>query len=327
MNFKYKNKVKQALAAVLAAVLLTGLTGCSKGLPIGSEVDETKAYTKAQSMIIVATERNRYQQAYTGQIWSVELPDGETFETYLLGQAQEFLQEMKLMNLLAKEKEIIITGAEKEELRRLSEEYYQSLTKDDIAYMGVTEDDVRTMYEEYFLSNKVVRELTKDMNLEISDSEAKVITIDQIVLSDGTTAEDVLAQATAEGADFDAIAREYSEDQTIRRQLGRGEASGAIEKAAFSLAAGEISQVVEDSGRYYIMKCISDYDEDATQDRKDNLYQQRKKEAFGQIYNQFKADNPITFSRDFWDEVSFSIDDKTTTTNFFELYREHFPNS
>lgn len=92
------------------------------------------------------------------------------------------------MNLLAKDKEIIITSAEKEEIRKLSEEYYESLTEDDIAYMGVKEDDVRTMYEEYFLSNKVVSELTKDMNLEISDSEAKVITIDQIVLSDGNTA-------------------------------------------------------------------------------------------------------------------------------------------
>ena len=120
------------------------------------------------------------------------------------------------MNLLAKDKEIIITSAEKEEIRKLSEEYYESLTEDDIAYMGVKEDDVRTMYEEYFLSNKVVSELTKDMNLEISDSEAKVITIDQIVLSDGNTAQDVLNQVNEDGADFEAIAREYSEDNEMR---------------------------------------------------------------------------------------------------------------
>lgn len=257
----------------------------------------------------------------------MELPDGETFETYLLGQAQEFLQEMKWMNLLAKDKEIIITSAEKEEIRKLSEEYYESLTEDDIAYMGVKEDDVRTMYEEYFLSNKVVSELTKDMNLEISDSEAKVITIDQIVLSDGNTAQDVLNQVNEDGADFEAIAREYSEDNEIQKQLGRGEARKALEDAAFSLTAGDISPVVEDNGMFYIIKCVSDYDEDATQARKDSLYQQRKKDAFGQIYNQFKTENPVTFSNDIWDGIKFSIDDKTTTTNFFDLYRKHFPNS
>ena len=63
MNFKYRKKVKQTLAAVLAAMLLTG---CAKGLPMVSEVNETKAYTLPQSMIIVATERNRYQQAGAG---------------------------------------------------------------------------------------------------------------------------------------------------------------------------------------------------------------------------------------------------------------------
>lgn len=324
MNYKNRKKLRRTLAALCAAMLLTG---CARGLPMVSEVNETKGYTLPQSMIIVATERNRYQQAYTGQIWSVKLPDGETFETYLLGQAQEFLQEMKMMNLLAKEKEITITSAEKEELRKLSEEYFESLTEADIAYMGVEEDDVRTMYEEYFLSNKVVSELTKDMNLEISDSEAKVIVTDQIVLSDENTARSVLEEVNGEGADFEAAAREYSEEKEIRRQMGRGEASKALEDAAFSLAAGEISDVVEDGGLFYIFKCVSDYDEDATQARKDNLYQQRKKEAFGQIYDQFKAENPVTFSSEDWADMKFSIDDKTTTTNFFELYRKYFPNS
>ena len=71
MNFKYRKKVKQTLAAVLAAMLLTG---CAKGLPMVSEVNETKAYTLPQSMIIVATERNRYQQAYTCLLYTSPSP-------------------------------------------------------------------------------------------------------------------------------------------------------------------------------------------------------------------------------------------------------------
>lgn len=31
------------------------------------------------------------------------------------------------------------------------------LTKEDIAYMGITEEDVRSMHEQYYLSNKVGR--------------------------------------------------------------------------------------------------------------------------------------------------------------------------
>lgn len=311
---------------VSAAIGLTLLAGCKKEIPIVSEITETKAYTLPQSMIIVSAERNQYQQIYTSQIWGVELPGDQTFETYLLEQVKEFLQEMKLMNLLAQKEGVTATSAEKEELRKAAEEYYNSLTPEDLSYMGIAEEDARTMYEEYFLSNKVVNELTKDMNLEISDSEAKVITVEQIALPDEAAAEEVLARVSAEGADFAAIARECSENPMIERQIGRGENPGTLEDASFALEKGEISPIIEEAGTYYIVKCVSDYDEDATQERKAGLYQERKKEAFDQIYNEFKKENPVTFSNEIWKDMKFSKDDRTTTTSFFEIYKEHFPN-
>lgn len=318
--------IRRGIWSIMAAVLsLALLSGCKKELASVSEITEIKAYTLPQTMIVVAAERNQYQQIYTSQIWGVTLPDGKTFEDYLLGQVKEFLEEMKMMNLLAQKEEITITSAEKEELRKLSEEYFKSLTQEDLDYLAIEEEDVRTMYEEYYLANKVVTELTKDMNLEISDSEAKVIVVEQIVLSDIAVAGEVLLRALAEGADFEAIAREYSEDPMTTCQIGRGEQPGAREEAAFSLALGEVSQVVEENNQYYIMKCVSDYDEDATQERKAGLYQKRKKEAFDQIYRQFKEENPVVFKDDIWKDIKFSKEDKTTTTEFFELYRKYFP--
>lgn len=318
--------IRRGIWSIMAAVLsLALLSGCKKELASVSEITEIKAYTLPQTMIVVAAERNQYQQIYTSQIWGVTLPDGKTFEDYLLGQVKEFLEEMKMMNLLAQKEEITITSAEKEELRKLSEEYFGSLTQEDLDYLAIEEEDVRTMYEEYYLANKVVTELTKDMNLEISDSEAKVIVVEQIVLSDIAVAGEVLLRALAEGADFEAIAREYSEDPMTTCQIGRGEQPGAREEAAFSLALGEVSQVVEENNQYYIMKCVSDYDEDATQERKAGLYQKRKKEAFDQIYRQFKEENPVVFKDDIWKDIKFSREDKTTTTEFFELYRKYFP--
>ena len=323
MKASYKYGKRLFLILALTAAFLSG---CKAEIPIVSEITETKAYTRPQSMIILTTERNRYQQVYTSKIWGVDLPDGQTFEAYLIGQVKDFLEEMKMLNLLAQSKGVVLSGGEKEKARKASEEYFNSLTKEDIAYMGATESDVQTMYEEYYISNKVVSELTKDMNLEISDSEAKVITVDQIVLSDAATAAEVLSKARAGDADFSDIAREYSQDSVIRRSVGRGEESRAYEEAAFSLAAGEISQVVEENGRYLIIKCVSDYDADATQERKTGLYQERKREAFDKIYSQFKEENPMSFSGDMWKDIKFSKDDKTTTANFFEIYKKYFSN-
>jgi foldase protein PrsA len=316
-----KKRRGRIFLAVLALIAL--LTGCKADIPIVSEIAETKAYTLPQSMIILATERNRYQTIYTSQIWGVDLPGDQNFETYLVDQVKEFLQEMKMMNLLAENKGVTLTSGEKEEVRKASDEYFESLTKEDISYMKVTQEDVKTMYEQYYLSNKVVTELTKDMNLEISDSEAKVIVVDQIVLKDKEQADHVLSLVTAQGADFSALAREYSSEETVERHIGRGEVSKPYEEAAFALLAEEISPVVEDKGKYYIIKCVNDYDETATQERKSGLYRTRKKEAFDQIYNKYKEEHPITFSNEIWKDVKFSKEDKTTTTNFFEIYKKH----
>ncbi len=316
-----KKRRGRIFLAVLALIAL--LTGCKADIPIVSEIAETKAYTLPQSMIILATERNRYQTIYTSQIWGIDLPGDQNFETYLVDQVKEFLQEMKMMNLLAENKGVTLTSGEKEEVRKASDEYFESLTKEDISYMKVTQEDVKTMYEQYYLSNKVVTELTKDMSLEISDSEAKVIVVDQIVLKDKEQADHVLSLVTAQGADFTALAREYSSEETVERHIGRGEVSKPYEEAAFALLAEEISPVVEDKGKYYIIKCVNDYDETATQERKSGLYRTRKKEAFDQIYNKYKEEHPITFSNEIWKDVKFSKEDKTTTTNFFEIYKKY----
>lgn len=323
MAFLRKPGKRFFLAAVMASVLLSG---CKSKLSIVTEITEAKAYTMPQSMIILTTERNRYQQVYTGQVWGVKLPGNQSFETYLVDQVQEFLEEMKMLNLLAESKGVILSGSEKDLINKASEEYFDSLTKEDISYMGIREEDVRAMYGAYRTAGKVVEELTKDMNLEISDSEAKVIIVDQIVLSDAAAAAEALAKAEAEGADFSEVAREYSEDPVIERSIGRGEEPGAYEEAAFSLSSGEISQAVEEKGKYYILKCISDYDETATQERKEGLYQERKREAFDKIYSRFKEENPIAFNREMWKNVKFSKEDKTTTTGFFDVYKKYFSN-
>ncbi|WP_124064851.1 peptidylprolyl isomerase [Clostridium sp. E02] len=309
----------------IIAALAVLLTGCKSNIPLVSEISDTKAYTLPQSMVILTTERNRYQKLYTSQIWGVDLPEGQTFESYLKKQVKEFLQEMHMMNQLAEEKGITFTGSEKEEIRKATEEYFSSLSADDIAYMGVSKADVKTMYEEYYRSNKVVVELTKDMNLEISDSEAKVIVVQQIVLTDQETAKEVLLKAENTENDFSSLAREYSEDDIIERNVLRGENKGAYEDAAFALSTGEISQLVKENESYYIIKCVNDYDEIATQERKAGLFKKRKKEAFDQIYSRFKQENPVTFQNDLWKKTKFSKDDKTTTDRFFEIYKKHFP--
>lgn len=314
----------KALALAAALTMWLGTTACSNGIPIVSEVRETQGYTDPQTMLIVATERNRYRQIYTDQIWQVEVgEDGATFQTYLLGQIQEFLRELKTMNLLADQEEIALTSQEKEQLRTLSEQYYASLTDEDRTYIGADKEDIYAMYEAYHRANRLVDEMTKDVNLEISDSEAKVITVQEIKLSDGDRAQDVYGQVTAEGADFATIARSVSEDSTIEKSVGRSERSRSYEDPVFALESGQITPAFEADGAWYIVKCINDYDETATLERKQKLALQRKNQAFRQIYDAFAAEHIVEIRGSIWEDISLNDGADSTTTGFFEMYQEY----
>ena len=316
------NRINIVRAA--AGLLLTvSLTGCGAGIPIVSEVKETSGYSDPQTMIVLATEKNRYRSVYTDEIWQVQVDqDGTTFQNYLAGEVKDFLRELKTMNMLADEQKINLTSQDKEQLKELSQVYYDSLTPEDLEYMGIDEDDVYTMYEQYHRANLLVDELTKDVNLEISDSEAKIITVQEIVLKDGALAQDVYGQVTAEGADFASIAKTYSEDSEIEKQVGRSERQKVYEDAVFGLTAGDISPVIQDGDSYYIVKCISDYDEEATLERKKNLSLLRKNQAFRQIYDTYAAEHTVDIEGGIWDKLSFS-GDKSVTTDFFDRYQEY----
>ena len=281
---------RAVMLAFFAAAQLTFLTACSVNIPMVSDSAATEGYTDAQTMLIIATERNRYRQVYTDQIWNVEVSDDKTpFQTYLLEQIRAFLSEIRSMNLLADEEGLTLNSQEREQLKQLADDYYASLTDADKAYIKASRDDVYTMYEAYHRANKLVDELTKDVSLEISDSEARVIQVQEIAVSEEAKAQEVYEKVVSEGADFAATARKESENSEIDVTVGRGERDDAYESNVFALETGAVTEPFLWRGKWYVVKCVNDFDEDATLERKNNMALERKNKAFRSIYDSFEA--------------------------------------
>ena len=94
---------------IFLTVMLFFVSGCSK-MPEGMLKQDAEQYTQEQIRLIAITERNRYQNIYTGQLWGVTADsNGNTFETLLKNQVQQFLEELAVVDRMAQEENISLT--------------------------------------------------------------------------------------------------------------------------------------------------------------------------------------------------------------------------
>lgn len=315
-------KTGKRLLAVLSVTAVL-MAGCSK--ETFTKEETAKSDVQAEAMIVLTNERNRYEEVYTDQIWSVPVgTSGMDFEEYLAQQVEDFMYELDHIVNLAEEYGIILNKEEERLVSQAAAEYYDSLTASDRSYMGIEKEDVSRLYGRYCLANKTVDELTRNIDLEVSDSEARVCEVFQIYVTDRSKAEEAYAQVTEQGADFESVARKYSENTQIRRQMARGEQDEALEEAIFALEDGQISSIVEDQGGYSIFYSIEDYDEEATLLRKSEISQARKNTAFLMIYENYMQEhgNQEKLSLNL-ENIHFSSEDGADTDQFFEIYDKY----
>lgn len=345
----------------IAILILCGLTaglfaGCGKKdsstkvvLMTGFEKDEifrieTISCTVPEFMVYLTNTQNQYEYAYGKEIWNADL-DGVTLEENVKDTVLAKIAQVKTMNLLAENYQVFLDGAELEKVQKAAGEYYNSLTEQEIEKMGVSEETIRLLYEEYARADKVYEFLIKDINPEISDDEARTITVEHILIKtyakDGTgkrisyteegkdeayeRAVNILSLAQdTENHNFEDLIQEYNEDSIATYSFGKGEMDPAFEAAAFELETGEISGIVESEYGYHIIKCLNTFNREETDANKLKIVQTRKKEVFGEKYDEFVNTLTRRLNEKLWQEVTFIRDEHVTTTTFFDVYMQYF---
>ena len=321
---KYRMKRGALLVVSMLVFCIFLLSGCDK-LPEGMLKQERELYTQGQIRMIAATERNRYQNLYTGQLWSVTADgQGNTFEALLKSQIGQFLEELAVVDRMADEQGIQLTSQDEDDINNLAEEYYTGLSKEDLAYMQVSKDEVLDLYRKYYRADKTVSQMTESKNLEVSDAEAKVIQVERIETDSREKAEELLSQVSEEKADFTSIAEKNSLNSQVKFSLEWDADLKEPDKSAFALEENEISAIIEAGGRFYIQKCINAYDQQATALRKERLAQKKKTEAFQEIYLPYQEKYRVRLNGDIWENIDFSAGEGCNSDNFFSLYHSYF---
>lgn len=343
------------MAAALLTVLLLLLSGCMDSLK-GSKVVLTTGFEKnevfriedmsctlPEAMVYLINTKNRYESVYGREIWNVSL-DGVTLEENIKETVLAQLAQQKTMNLLARQNGVALSEEEEARVMQAAETYFQSLSEEEKSALQITVKDVEELYREYALARKVYQYIIKDINPEISDDEARTITVQYIYFRtcvlDGTgkkieyseeekqeilrKAEEVRFQLKNEEADFEELILKYSDSEEGTCSFGKGEKDQAFEDAAFNLETDEISDIVETPDGYYLIKCISTFNRTETDANKVKIVEKRREEVFGQEYEDFVAALTRNLNEDLWQSVSLAGTENITTSDFFDVFDKYF---
>lgn len=339
-----KKKVKCCLrlTAMLLAVVV-GLTGCASPLEkigvdqvvltTGFEKDEvfrigTAACNIDEFMLYLTNTQNRYENVYGSEIWSVAT-NNVTLEDKIKDTVGAQLAQIKTMNLLAEENNVSLSEEEKKLVGVAAEEYFSSLNAREIELLHVTKEDIERYYTEYETAHKVYTYIIRDINPEISDDEARTVTVEWIYLKSPVddyqirqNATNILAKLRA-GEDFDTVANANSDDPVLTHSFGKGVESPEIETIAFGLAEGEISDVIFCIDGYYIIKCISTLDRKETDDNKIKIIEKRKNEAFNEVYGSFAEAQIKQLNEKKWESIELIRDESVKTSDFFVVFEKY----
>lgn len=352
-NMRYRKKM--TALALIFSLGLTAFTACG-GRGSSTKVVFTTGFgddevfrienvscTTAEIMVYLTTTQNQYESVYGSEVWNVALDD-VTLEENVKETVLAKIAQIKTMYLLAQSKDVTLDSEEQEQVQKAAEEYFHSLTDRERELMGVNLNVILQLYTEYALADKVYRYIIQDINPEISDDEARTITVQHILIRTYTldgAGERVqlpreLKQAVYEKAcevrelavngenDFVDLASRYSEDSTITYSFGKGEMDKNFEETAFQLETGEISQVIESDSGYHIIKCINTFDREQTDLSKQVIVEERRREVFGQEYDEFVDTLVRNLNTKLWEEITLIHDPEVTTTTFFEVYAKYF---
>lgn len=345
------------LSMMLMGILLIGCLGGCKDSDRGKVVFTTSlakdelfridqvSCTLPEYMLYLVNTQNKYEEVFGKEIWEVSF-EGITLEDNVKDNVLAKIARMKSVYLLAVQKGIMLTQKEESLLQEAANKYFNSLSTVEVEAMGVTEEVVLQLYRENALADKVYREIIADINPEISDDEARTVVVEQIFMRTGTMDSEgnITAYSDAMKAEaldkmnsvrelaisgeqgFTELAGKYSEEENIRISLKKGEGDAMLEKVIFSLQTDEISEIIETSQGYYLLKCISTFDKAQTDANKLVLIEKRKNEAFSKEYDAFVDRLARKLNEKLWQKINLNQTPGVDTQSFFAVYEECLEN-
>lgn len=327
-------KFKKITACMLAGAmaLSAALTGC------GSSIDANAVGATLNGEEISLGFMNfmaKYQQAtydasflaYFGtEMWSSELSEGTTMEDSTKASVADNIEILYLLEDHMADYGVEITDEDTAAIEEAAKKFMSDNSDKAIKQVGATEEYVKEMLRLYTIQNRMQQAIYEETDTEVSDEEAAQRTFSYIRVdlnntkdADGNTValtdeEKETLKTTVEGileeakTDYDAAAAAYKETySSATYSYGSDETSmdEAVIAAADALSEGEVSDLITTEDYYYIIRLESEFDEEATETKKESIISQRKNDHYQEVCEGYKEEAEFVINEGEWDKVSF----------------------
>ena len=199
--------------------------------------------------------------------------------------------------------------------------WYATLSDEAIEELhGVTAEQARSMALELALTDALYRRLSAGIDPEVSDDEARRITVEEIRLSTMDEAQAVM-DMMADGHSFEELMASVGGEGTGTYSFGQREREEEVVRVTFALDKDEISGIVATDEGYSIFKCVSTFNREETDENKRTIVMEARKEAFTEGYEAYAATQTVVRDNALWEQLAVSSAPREVTTSLHSFYR------
>ena len=311
----------QILTLLLVMLCCLLLAACGKKEEKAAE-STALPYSESQLLLVIASARQETEEVYGKEIWDKRVSGGrETFSEAYFDELKEFFYELSAMNGMAEERNVKLDTEEMRRLHEAAEHFFTASVQNQPSFGGLSEEEVEFMFQQYARALKLRKTMREDRRAEVSESEAKVIHLQNAVLESRETADKLREEALA-GNDFRTLTRKYCGADAPAKKVARGELAPELERVAFAMEDNTVSAVTELDGKYYVFKCTESYDKEETAKRRKKLQDERLQNLVREAYERYLAAHPFAENEGLWDSVEAAVGKSYSGANFFTAVRE-----
>lgn len=319
------NKITRKLASVLACLLaVLALAGCGRTkvtleqypTTVVATLGDTKIYLDEVNYLARSDQYmselyySMYGYDLTG-MWKSDLGTGKTLEDYSKTSTMASIYQTYVLKAKAEELGLVLEAGEIAKVEEAVKSTMDNMEEAVMEATNITEERIRDIVTNNALAMKAYEYAVKDVDTEVSDEEAAQRTISYILIKDGEDAE--AAKALAEeikgkveaGEDMETLAEE-NDCTFLNPTYGEGDYDNTLGNFGLTLKTGEIGSVYEDGFGWYVVRCDTDFDEEATEAEKPAIVEKRKDEAFQSVYAEWVKDMPeFKVNEKIWSQITF----------------------